>query len=263
MEDDAAVEVSGIVDGARFGPCALTVSVLTTLALVFDGFDIQAIGFAAPRLMSDWGIDRCGTRAHPRRRPARDVRRCARARDRGRPLRPAPRVAREYRADGRVLAAGRHRGRARTARDLAIPHRPGARRRAAERHRADVGVHAARHTHGRRCDHGGRRADRRNNRRRDRHPARTGVRLAVHLRGGRSAAGSPAARDGLAAAGIAAIPRAPAATREGTRQDSEPRAGRAALPRARSGSPTATSAPASSAPARSRCSVPTIVAKPR
>jgi len=58
MEDDAAVEVSGIVDGARFGPYALTVSVLTTLALVFDGFDIQAIGFAAPRLMSDWGIDR-------------------------------------------------------------------------------------------------------------------------------------------------------------------------------------------------------------
>jgi AAHS family 4-hydroxybenzoate transporter-like MFS transporter len=58
MEDDAAVEVSGIVDGARFGPYTLTVSVLTTLALVFDGFDIQAIGFAAPRLMSDWGIDR-------------------------------------------------------------------------------------------------------------------------------------------------------------------------------------------------------------
>ena len=58
MEDDAAVEVSGIVDGARFGPCALTVSVLTTLALVFDGFDIQAIAFAAPRLMSDWGLDR-------------------------------------------------------------------------------------------------------------------------------------------------------------------------------------------------------------
>ena len=58
MEDDASVEVSGIVDGARFGPCALTVSVLTTLALVFDGFDIQAIAFAAPRLMSDWGIDR-------------------------------------------------------------------------------------------------------------------------------------------------------------------------------------------------------------
>ena len=53
-----SVEVSEIVDHARFGPCALTVSVLTTLALVFDGFDIQAIAFAAPKLMSDWNMDR-------------------------------------------------------------------------------------------------------------------------------------------------------------------------------------------------------------
>ena len=53
-----SVEVTSVVDGARFGSHALLVCVLTTLALVFDGFDIQAIGFAAPRLMSDWGIDR-------------------------------------------------------------------------------------------------------------------------------------------------------------------------------------------------------------
>jgi MFS transporter, AAHS family, 4-hydroxybenzoate transporter len=52
------VEVTGVIDRARFGSYALTVSVLTTLALVFDGFDIQAIAFAAPRLMSDWSMDR-------------------------------------------------------------------------------------------------------------------------------------------------------------------------------------------------------------
>jgi AAHS family 4-hydroxybenzoate transporter-like MFS transporter len=52
------VEVTAVIDGARFGPCALTVSVITTLALVFDGFDIQAIAFAAPKLMSEWGMDR-------------------------------------------------------------------------------------------------------------------------------------------------------------------------------------------------------------
>jgi MFS transporter, AAHS family, 4-hydroxybenzoate transporter len=52
------VEVTAVVDGARFGAYALTVCALTTLALVFDGFDIQAIAFAAPQLMSDWGIDR-------------------------------------------------------------------------------------------------------------------------------------------------------------------------------------------------------------
>ena len=56
--DDASVEVSSIVDRARFGPYALMVSVLTTLALVIDGFDIQAIAFAAPKLMSEWGMDR-------------------------------------------------------------------------------------------------------------------------------------------------------------------------------------------------------------
>jgi len=57
MERDA-VEVTGVIDRTRFGSYALTVSVLTTLALVFDGFDIQAIAFAAPRLMSDWSMDR-------------------------------------------------------------------------------------------------------------------------------------------------------------------------------------------------------------
>jgi AAHS family 4-hydroxybenzoate transporter-like MFS transporter len=52
------VEVTSVIDGAHFGGYALTVSVLTTLALAIDGFDIQAIAFAAPRLMSEWGIDR-------------------------------------------------------------------------------------------------------------------------------------------------------------------------------------------------------------
>jgi len=56
--ETARVEVTTIVDHARFGQYALMVSVLTTLALVFDGFDIQAIAFAAPKLMSEWGIDR-------------------------------------------------------------------------------------------------------------------------------------------------------------------------------------------------------------
>ena len=52
------VEVTAVVDGARFGSHALMVCALTTLALVFDGFDIQAIAFAAPKLMTEWGIDR-------------------------------------------------------------------------------------------------------------------------------------------------------------------------------------------------------------
>jgi AAHS family 4-hydroxybenzoate transporter-like MFS transporter len=57
------VEVTSVVDGTRFGPYALKVSALTTLALVFDGFDIQTIAFAAPKLMSEWGIDRAALAA--------------------------------------------------------------------------------------------------------------------------------------------------------------------------------------------------------
>jgi AAHS family 4-hydroxybenzoate transporter-like MFS transporter len=34
------------------------VATFTTLALIFDGFDIQAIAFAAPRLLVEWGIDK-------------------------------------------------------------------------------------------------------------------------------------------------------------------------------------------------------------
>jgi len=52
------VDVAEVIDAARFGSLALLVSVLTTLALIFDGFDIQAIAFAAPRLIAEWGIDR-------------------------------------------------------------------------------------------------------------------------------------------------------------------------------------------------------------
>jgi AAHS family 4-hydroxybenzoate transporter-like MFS transporter len=52
------VDVSAILDTARFGAVQLTVLAFTFVALVMDGFDIQAIAFAAPALMEDWGIAR-------------------------------------------------------------------------------------------------------------------------------------------------------------------------------------------------------------
>jgi MFS transporter, AAHS family, 4-hydroxybenzoate transporter len=57
---DAATgtEVGQLLDGGRFMGLPLMVAVFTTLTLIFDGFDIQAIAFAAPRLMVEWGIDR-------------------------------------------------------------------------------------------------------------------------------------------------------------------------------------------------------------
>ena len=53
-----SVDIAQILDAASWRGPTLMVSLLTILALVFDGFDIQAIAFAAPSLMQEWGIDR-------------------------------------------------------------------------------------------------------------------------------------------------------------------------------------------------------------
>ena len=57
MHPDTA-DVSAILDTARFGGVQFTVLAFTFVALVMDGFDIQAIAFAAPALMENWGIER-------------------------------------------------------------------------------------------------------------------------------------------------------------------------------------------------------------
>ena len=55
---DDRVDVSSVLDKARFGSLQLVVLALTFLTLVMDGFDIQAIAFAAPALTEAWGIER-------------------------------------------------------------------------------------------------------------------------------------------------------------------------------------------------------------
>jgi AAHS family 4-hydroxybenzoate transporter-like MFS transporter len=56
--DSLAVDVSAILDAARFGAVQSTVLAFTFFALVMDGFDIQAIAFAAPALTRVWTIER-------------------------------------------------------------------------------------------------------------------------------------------------------------------------------------------------------------
>ncbi len=56
--DSLAVDVSAILDAARFGAVQSTVLAFTFFALVMDGFDIQAIAFAAPALTRIWAIER-------------------------------------------------------------------------------------------------------------------------------------------------------------------------------------------------------------
>lgn len=52
------VDVSHVLDSARFGPMQLAVLAFTFFTLVMDGFDIQAIAFAGPALTETWGISR-------------------------------------------------------------------------------------------------------------------------------------------------------------------------------------------------------------
>ncbi len=52
------LDLEAILGSARVSPVALGVCLLTSLTMIFDGFDIQAIAFAAPRLIIEWGISR-------------------------------------------------------------------------------------------------------------------------------------------------------------------------------------------------------------
>lgn len=54
----AGIDVGEVLDTNRFAGLPVAVAFFTTLTLVFDGFDIQAIAFAAPSLLTEWGIDR-------------------------------------------------------------------------------------------------------------------------------------------------------------------------------------------------------------
>jgi AAHS family 4-hydroxybenzoate transporter-like MFS transporter len=56
--DDQTVDVSAALDLAPFGPVQFTVLAFTFLSLITDGFDIQAIAFAAPVVTKLWAIER-------------------------------------------------------------------------------------------------------------------------------------------------------------------------------------------------------------
>lgn len=56
--EGGSVDLELALESAKFGGVTLLVCALTSLALVFDGFDIQSIAFAAPRLIAEWGISR-------------------------------------------------------------------------------------------------------------------------------------------------------------------------------------------------------------
>lgn len=52
------VDVIDVVDNARYRGLPVAVTVLTFAAMVFDGYDIQVIGFIAPTLLAEWGLEK-------------------------------------------------------------------------------------------------------------------------------------------------------------------------------------------------------------
>ncbi len=56
MQGAAPVNVSDVIATSRIGPFQIGLFALCGLCLIMDGFDVQAIGFVAPRLAAEWGI---------------------------------------------------------------------------------------------------------------------------------------------------------------------------------------------------------------
>jgi len=59
VHDRAAhvVNPADVIDNSRIGPLQIRVFVLCALALVMDGFDVQALGYAAPALRREIALD--------------------------------------------------------------------------------------------------------------------------------------------------------------------------------------------------------------
>ena len=53
-----AVEVIEVVDAARYVGLPLGIAVLTICIMLVDGYDLQAMSFAAPAIVADWGVAR-------------------------------------------------------------------------------------------------------------------------------------------------------------------------------------------------------------
>ncbi|MDW3686002.1 MFS transporter [Cupriavidus sp. CV2] len=58
MNDAAKINVSEVIDHSRVGPFQILVLALCGMCLVMDGFDVQAMAYAAPAVIKEWHIDK-------------------------------------------------------------------------------------------------------------------------------------------------------------------------------------------------------------
>src|SRR5688572_29741217 len=52
----AKLNLAELIDNRRLGPVGRGVFTLCLLTLIMDGFDVQALGYTAPAIVSDWGV---------------------------------------------------------------------------------------------------------------------------------------------------------------------------------------------------------------
>ena len=55
---ESVLNVTDLIDRARLGPAQVLVVVLCAMCMVVDGFDVQAMGYVAPALIRQWGIQK-------------------------------------------------------------------------------------------------------------------------------------------------------------------------------------------------------------
>jgi AAHS family 4-hydroxybenzoate transporter-like MFS transporter len=54
----AAIDIPALIDESPVGSFQIGVLLLLGLTVILDGFDVQAIGYIAPAVIRDWGVDR-------------------------------------------------------------------------------------------------------------------------------------------------------------------------------------------------------------
>jgi len=52
------IDISAVIDANKVSPFQVWILFLVGLTVIIDGFDVQAMGFIAPAIIQDWGVDK-------------------------------------------------------------------------------------------------------------------------------------------------------------------------------------------------------------
>ena len=58
MSVSKPIDISAVIDANQISPFQVWILFLVGLTVVIDGFDVQAMGFVAPAIIQEWGVDR-------------------------------------------------------------------------------------------------------------------------------------------------------------------------------------------------------------